>query len=288
MRNCNGERSGGRRARWGASHAALAAILLLPTWLASWQDRAPEAPSNLPFTLNGPEATTTAELDAFGLVMEATSPSSIIAQAEAFVHQFPDSQLRSFTQLRELQAEIDVNSYEGTLAVGHDLLHRSPRNLEALILMAGVLPNFSAYFSEARKADAVKEAREDIQAANELLQTFHPMEGFSPGDFLKYKRKLRLSLKEAAAFADLAASNNARAIQEYQEVLAENPTPTPIIYFRLGVAYYRAGQTENARKQLERARQADTGLVRKRAAELLDQIADKPGGLQTPAEGVKQ
>ena len=98
---------------------------------------------------------------------------------EPCISQFPDSQLLSLTRLRELQAEIDANSYEGALAVGHDLLRASPRNLEALILMAGVLPNFPSSYSAARKANSIKEARDDIQAANELLQTFHPMEGFS-------------------------------------------------------------------------------------------------------------
>src|ERR1017187_2954420 len=267
MRNCNSAIARSKRPAAEVRAAALAAILLLTPVLGGAQEGLSEVPSNLPFTLNGPEAVTAVELDAFGLVMEATSPSSTIAHAEAFISQFPDSQLLSLTRLRELQAEIDADSYEGTLAVGHDLLRASPRNLEALILMAGVLPNFPPSYSTVRKTNAIREAREDIQTANELLQTFHPMEGFSPGDFLKYKRKLRVSLKEAAATVDLAEGKNERAIQEYQEVLSENSTPSAIIYFRLGVAYYHDGQTEKARNQLERAMQVDNGIVRKRAAD---------------------
>jgi tetratricopeptide (TPR) repeat protein len=218
--------------------------------------------------------------------MEATSPSSTIAQAEAFIHQFPDSELLSFTQLRELQAEIEVNSYEGTLAVGHDLLRRNPRNLEALILMAGVLPNYSSSYPDVRKASALKEAREDIQAANELLQTFHRMEGFSAGDFLRYKQKLRISLREAAASVDLAAGHYERAIQEFREVLAENLTPSAVIYFRLGVAYYHSGQMEKAREQLEKAQQADSAIIRTQAGNLLKQIGSNPHGLPNSSQDV--
>ena len=288
MRNCNGARARRKGPAAEAWAAALAAVLVWPSLLVGAQEGLSEVPSNLPFTLNGPEAVTAVELDAFGLVMEATSPSSTIAHAEAFVSQFPDSQLLSLTRLRELQAEIDANSYEGALAAGHDLLRASPRNLEALILMAVVLPNFPPSYSAVRKTNSIKEARDDIQAANELLQTFHPMEGFSPGEFLKYKHKLRVSLKEAAATVDLASGENERAIQEYQEVLSENSPPSAIIYFRLGVAYYRAGQTEKARKQLERAMQVDNGIVRKRAADLLNQIASNPKGLQNSPADVKR
>lgn len=268
--------------------AVLAALLLLASGAASAQGSALGVPSNLPFTLNGPEAASPEELDAFGLVMEASSPASVISQTEAFVHEFPDSQLLSFIQLRELQAEIDVNSYEGAIGIGHEVLRKSPKNLEALILMAEVLPEFPPSLPEARKAIAIKEAREDIQAANELLQTFHLMESYSARDFLKYKRKLRNSLKEAAASVDLASGNDERAIQEYQAILAENLTPSAIIYFRLGIAYYHAGQMEKARLQLERAVQADKGIVGKQAANLLKQIAPKSSGSQNSPAGVKR
>jgi tetratricopeptide (TPR) repeat protein len=220
--------------------------------------------------------------------MEASSPSSIISQTEAFTHEFPDSQLLSFIQLRELQAEIDANSYEGAIGIGHELLQKSPKNLEALVLMAGVLPEFPPSLPGARKANALKEAREDIQAANELLQTFHLMESYSARDFIKYKRKLRNSLDEAAASVDLVSGNYERAIQEYQVVLAKNLTPSAIIYLRLGIAYYHAGQMEKARLQLAKAVQIDKGIVGKQAANLLKQIAPKSNVLQNPPAGVKR
>ncbi len=286
MRNCNGESISGKRHVWITQAAALAALLLLTSGLALAQGSG--VPSNLPFTLNGPEAATPQELDAFGLVMEAASPSSVIAQTEAFVHQFPDSQLLSFIRLRELQAEIDVNSYEGAIGIGHELLQKSPKNLEALVLMAGVLPEFPPSLSAARKANAIKEARADIQAANDLLQTFHLMESYSARDFLKYKRKLRSSLDEAAASVDLVSGNYARAIQEYQAVLAENSTPSALIYFRLGIAFYHAGQMEKARLQLEKAMQADKGIVGKQAANLLKQIPPESNGSQNSPARVKR
>lgn len=288
MRICNGESASGKRRGWGTQAAALAVLLLLTSVVASAQGGSSGVPSNLPFTLNGPEAATPEELDAFGQAMEATSPSSVIAQTEAFVHTFPDSQLLSFIQLRELQAEIDVNSYEGAIGIGHELLQKSPKNLEALVLMAGVLPEFPPSLSAARKANAIKEAREDIQAANELLRTFHLMESYSARDFLKYKRKLRSSIDEAAASVDLVSGNYERAIQEYQAVLAENLTPSATIYFRLGIAYYHAGHMEKARLQLEKAMQADKGIVGKQAANLLKQIAPKSSGLQNSPAGVKR
>jgi len=275
MKNCDANRARGKDNLGRACAAAWAAILLLPSGLVRAQASLPQAPATFPFTFNGPQADTPGELDAFGLITEATQPPDIIARVEAFIRDFPDSQFLSLAQLREMQAEIDINSYEGAVAVGHALLRKSPNNLEALILLAGVLPNFPPSYPDSRKANALKEAEGDIQAANQLLQTFRLMESFPPRAFLAEKQKLRLSLKEAAAFLDLASGNDQRAIQEYQALLAGSSTRPAVTCFRLGVAYYHVGQMDNARAQLEAARQNDNGIIRKQATSLLKQIATR-------------
>lgn len=282
MKKCNRQRDG-MTTRRVVYVAALMVIHLLFGGMARAQTSVAKNPETFPFTFYGPQAATAEELDAFGLILEASRPSEIIAKSEAFTQKFPDSQLLSLVQLREMKAEMDVNSYQGAVAVGHALLRRNANNLEALILLTGVLPNFPPSYPEALKVRALKEAQGDVQSANQLLHTFHVMEGFPSRTFLAEKEKLRRSLNEAAAYVDLASGDYARAIQEYQAIPPAGRDA--VTYFRLGVAYYRAGQMEKARTQLQIAMQKDTGIIRQRAAGLLKQIAPKPAGTHPSPAG---
>jgi hypothetical protein len=274
MTNCNGEQAVSGYACCGAPGVVLAAVFLLSGSPAGGQAASPNTQETFPFTFSGAQAATPEELDAFGLVQEASMPSEIIAEAEAFTQTFPNSQLLSLVQLREMKSEIEVNSYQGAVALGHTLLRTNPNNLEALILLSGVLPNFPSSYPVPLKSSALKEAQADVQNADQLLQTFHVMEGFPPRAFLTEKAKLRLSLNEAAAFVDLASGNYQRAIQEYEAIPAGSRAAASCL--RLGFAYFHMGQTEKARAQLTLAMQKDTGVVGKRAASMLEQIAPKP------------
>ena len=263
----------------------LAALVFLQSGPSFSQTTLSEAPAEFPSTPSGPEALSPEELDAFGLVMESGPPSQVIVRAEAFHHQYPDSQLLPLAQLREMRAEIQINSYEGAVALGQELLRQNPNNLEALVLLAGVLPNFPPAYSAERKAKALKQAADDIQGATQLLHTFHIMEGVSVNSFLQNKRRLYVSLKEAAAFLDLVSANYEGAIRQYQAALAEDPAPSAVTYLRLGMAYYAAGQLDRAGPPLEKAMQADTEVIRQQAGKLLKDITSNRNAFHnTPSE----
>ncbi len=286
--NCRLAISYGSCGRYAASAVLLATFLVSQSGPAWPQAVLPEAPTDFPSTPSGPEALSPEELDDFGLVMEGATASEVIARAEAFGHQYPDSQLLPLAQLREMKAEIQLDSYEGAVSIGHEILRRTPKNLEALVLMAGVLPNFPASYPAERKARALKEAGEDVQAAGQLLHTLHIREGVSARTFLKNRRKLSASLKEASAFVDLASGNYQSAIRQYRVALEMDSTPPAATFLRLGFAYYKAGQVENARSPLEKAMQADTGLIRKEADRLLKEIAASSNVIRSAPGGSVQ
>jgi tetratricopeptide (TPR) repeat protein len=228
--------------------------------------------SQFPSTANGPQARTGGELDAFGRVMESQAPASIIAAAEAFASHYARSELLPMVRLREMQAEMDINSYEGATAIGHELLSKDPRNLEALVLMAEILPDFPPRYGARREA-ILAEARKDIQSAGQLLQTFHLPPGASPEEFLMNKRRLAVSLAEAAGYADLRGGQCQEAIRHYLGVVAQSAHPSPVTLLRLGQAYSDLGDVRNARLQWQRAMHASSGLVHQKAAELLQESA---------------
>lgn len=225
----------------------------------------------LPNTLNGPQAQSRQELDSFGRVMMAHAPASIIGTAETFAHNFPNSQLLPLVLIQEMKAEIAINSYDGAVANGHRLLSINPNNLEALILMAQVLPDFPA--SEAsRKAQILAEAQKDIKSAENLLQTFHLPTGVSAREFLKNKRRLATSLEEAAGYVDLKGGHYKRAIQKYEWALNHGSDRSAVTSLRLGLAYFYAGNTIQAEKNLNDAMKSQSSLLQKRAAEILAKI----------------
>lgn len=284
MMNCRFARLNGGCGRFTAS-ALLAAFLLSQAGFAGPQAIVPGIPADFPSTPNGPEALSPEELDALGLIMEAGTPFEVIARAEAFSSQYPDSQLLPLALLREMKAEIQLNSYEGAVAIGHEILHKNAQNLEALALLASILPNFPASYPAERKAKALREAEDYIRAARQLLRTFHLPEGVSAPSFLNNKRKLSLSLQESAGFVALVAGNYEGAIREYRLALEANPNPSAATWLRLGVAYYRTGQFEKARLPLERAMQTGTEIIQKEAEKLLKEIAANHDTVRSAREG---
>jgi len=247
----------------------------MSAWAEEGSPTSLEDPSYLPNTPNGPQAQTRPELDSFGLVMEAASPTAIIAAAEDFSRRYPASELLPLVQLREMQAEMSANSYAGTIAMGRQILQRSPDNLEALILMAGALPNFPPSYS-GQKQQILAEALQCRQKAEELLEKFHLPEGASPREFAEGKSRMRVSLHASAGFAALVGGQNQEAIREYQWVLAHGGESVPSYHLYLGFAYQHAGDPTNASLQLHKAIDTGSGVVRERATEALNQLPSTP------------
>lgn len=232
----------------------------------------------LPNTPNGPQARTRAELDAFGHVMEAKKSASIIVAVEAFASRYPQSQLLPMVRLREMRAEMDVNSYEGAISIGRELLLENPRNLEALLLMAAILPDFPPRYAAQRKV-ILAEARKDTQSAEQILRTLHLPQGASPEEFIIEKRRMRASLAQAQGFSDLVAGEYHDAIAKYNWALAHGSDPSPVTSLRLGEAYLEAGDLAKARDQLQQAMNSTSSLIRQRAEQLLKKTASAQGAL---------
>lgn len=233
----------------------------------------------LPNTPNGPQARTRAELDAFGRVMEAKQAASIIAAAETFASRYPQSQLLPMAKLREMRAEMDVNSYEGAVSIGRELLLENPRNLEALLLMAAILPDFPPGYAVQRKA-ILAEARKDAESAEQILNTLHLPEGASPREFIIEKRRMRASLAQAKGFSDLIAGQYHDAIAKYNWALSHGANPSPVMSLRLGEAYLEAGDLADARGQLRQAMNSTSLPIRQRAAQVLKKTASAQGALK--------
>lgn len=223
-----------------------------------------------PNTPNGSEARSRPELDAFGLVMESTTTAETISAAESFASRYPDSQLLPMVRLREMRSEIAANSYAGAVAIGRELLRKNPDNLEALVLMAETLPDFPP--SSAKREAILAEAEKDITSAQELLRTLHLPQGASAAEFLRDKQRMAASLEEASAFVDLMAGRYPDAARKYERVLRNGENRSPVALFRLGLAYYRMGDRQNARARLQEAMRSNSSLIRQKAATLLQQL----------------
>lgn len=224
-----------------------------------------------PTVSNGPQAHAADELDAFGRVEEAMSAAETISLAEAFARDYPKSQLLSMVLLREMNAEVVADSYEGAVTLGHKLLQYDPNNLEALVMMAQVLPNFPSQYAS-RRAQIVEQAQRYIRAANQLLASLHLAEGVSAKSFLENKHRLSASLRESAGFTALVAQRYEEAVREYEWVLAHEDEPSSVTYLRLGLAYYYSGNLSGARTQLRKAAQGRSPMVRRQAEQMLTKL----------------
>jgi tetratricopeptide (TPR) repeat protein len=260
-------RQGSRRS-WRLS-IPLMCVLYGPALLGGQRDSG--GVYTFPNTPTGPEAQTRVELDTFGLVMENRTPAELIAAAEVFRQRFPDSQLLPLVLLQEMRAEIAADSRAGALAIGRELLQRDPNNLQALVWMAGILPDFPAVEAGRRKI-VLTEAEAHARLAKSLLRTLRLSAGVSARDFLKNKRALGAELREATAFIYLVGERYQEAIQEYEQVIAYGSEVSSLTRLRLGTAYYHVGNVEQARLQLLQAERDGPDTIRQQASEILKVI----------------
>lgn len=249
--------------------------------------KSPDIVYELPGTPNGPQAKPRAELDAFGRVIEAEMPAGIVEAAEAFAGAHPQSELLSMVRLREMHPEMETNSFHGAIPIGHELLGKNPDNLGALLSMAEILPDFPPQYPGWHDAILAKAGR-DIEFARWLLQTLRPPQGASVAESLDNKRGMAVSHGEASAFVELVAGRYQAGIQEYQWALAHGANPSPVTSFRLGWAYYEAGDTREARTHLEEVMRSPSGVIRRKAAEVLKKLEDTQGSLGEPSRKAEQ
>ena len=139
-----------------------------------------------------PQASTREELDAFGLVLEAGSPVSMLAAASRYRERFPKSEFFEYACVAQMQAAMDLAKHSIAEEAANTVLKINANNPEALLTLGEIT------VTDPARADS---ARQYAQNALDRLRAL-PVPAFSdPATWLTTKRSMEARARRVLATA---------------------------------------------------------------------------------------
>ena len=88
-----------------------------------------------------PQANSREELDGYLNIIQVQDPAQLIAKSSEFSRLFPTSEFLGQVYRLEMRSYQALNDHQNTVAAGEKVLRVSPRDPEALLTLAKVLPS---------------------------------------------------------------------------------------------------------------------------------------------------
>lgn len=223
-----------------------------------------QAPARKP-----PQAKTQVEYDAYQKIVATTDPKEKMALVDAFVTNFPDSELKGVAYEQALSAAQTTNDYEKSVDYSRKVLAAYPDNVMALLILSSWIPE------RTNDADPQRDAKltEATNAANKLLAVIPTLQKPATESADQWKAQTdELNGRPLAAlgFIKLQQKDYPGAEQEFEKAISYMPTE-PTFYYRLGLAYTYEKKYDQAAWNLARS-VALKGVSEKPAHDALDAL----------------
>lgn len=196
---------------------------------------------------HAPVAKTQEEFKAYQDAAGKPDAPSAEAAADAFVQQYPQSELRGALYQRVMGLYQNANNADKTIEVGRKTLTIEPENAPALVTVATFLANRTRETDldrDERFAEAKKDASKAIELANagEAVPAGTPPEQAGP-----YKDTLVSMAYSALGAVDFNNKNYPAAEQNLRKsVEPSQAQPDPISWYQLALALQRQGKNPDA------------------------------------------
>lgn len=232
--------------------------------------RAQFGPMSSPF--NAPQAKSQLELDDY-LDLISANAAATVHMAEAFMANYPKSELLGFAFQHQMSAYEALNDFGGVLRAGHKTLGLQPGNVNTLLTLASAISDGASGRSD--EAELLQQGEEYARHALQGITTMQIPRQISLQDWEKMQAEMVAQAHEALGHIAIKRGDLSRAITEWELAANGCPTPNGVYLFRLGVAYDLANETELARKALHRAVDLGPEEIRQRSLEALEQLDSK-------------
>lgn len=223
------------------------------------------------------------------------NPDTVIARANDFAKEFPESPLLTYVYAIEARAYQQQNNAANVVKYGEKSLELDPKNIMSLLIVSQVLPqpqmlsNISDAEREKRLTVAAEYAQQALREIDQLAK--QPNES----DAVYQKRKERVS---AGAYASLgmvhlelstmthgatAVGELAKAEESYRMAIAKSEAPNPADYYRLGEVYAGEKKMDDAISAFSKAGQLAQGTIIEKLAHQQIQALRKAQSSQAKA-----
>jgi tetratricopeptide (TPR) repeat protein len=219
-----------------------------------------------------PQANSREELDGYLNMLQFQDPAELIAKAKEFSRLYPTSEFLGQIYRMEMRSYQALNDQQNTVAAGERVLRVSPKDPEALLTLAKVLPSLKG-----EKEYNLNQAERHAQSALEAVAGLRAPRSLTIKEFEQIVLGMQAGVHEALGIIAFQREQYLRSVSEFEEGIRLHPAADGGLYYRLGVAYRFARSRRKAEAALRRAIELGPAAVRSRAeGQLAELHREKP------------
>lgn len=227
-----------------------------PEFIGTIQNLGPTARAQMAASTAGKGARPPEEEQAFQAVQNELDMDRKIQEANDFVKKYPDSPLVTYVYFLAQAASLQKGDVDGVLDYGEKSLAANPDNLNALMLMAKILPQPQSLNNDINPEKKLAEAEQDAKKALELIGKLEKTRDETEEAFARRKGGYLEAIHSGLGLVHLTRAQLslggmdqgelAKAEEEYRAALSVAASPDPQDYFRLGEVLARENKKEEA------------------------------------------
>jgi tetratricopeptide (TPR) repeat protein len=246
---------------------ALASLVSQPTYLQAQFDM-------VVFEKRPPQARSRQELTAVLDIVQTTDPQKVLPLCTDFQKQFPTSEFLGHVYRMEMHAYGGLSDWQKLIAAGEKALEVNSHDVDALLTLAGAIPNGVDSLTPESLA-LLDKAESYARRALQEIEGLKATRGVTLDKWRKLTGRMRSSAQEALGFIAFKRGNYAASVAALEKSIRFNPEAGGPLFFRLGVAYLYDGKLLEAQVALERSSTLGPEYIRSKAQEQLAKLRNQ-------------
>jgi len=219
-----------------------------------------------------PQANSREELDFYLKIFQLRDPAKLVESAAEFARLYPASEFLGQIHRLEMRGYQAMDDPPNTVAAGERLLRIRPKDAEALLTLAKVLPSLKG-----DKDANVNLAERHAQSAMQEISDLKAPRSLTIKQFEQIILGMQAGVHEALGIIAFQREQYSRSVSEFEESIRLHPGTDGRLYYRLGVACRFTRSHGRAEAALRRASELGPAAVRSRAqAQLAELLREKP------------
>jgi tetratricopeptide (TPR) repeat protein len=211
------------------------------------------------------------EFDKYLEIVTAADPRQVVVEVDAFVSQFPHSELLSAAYQSKMHACEQLNDFDGMLAAGREALLRNPDDANTLLALAPAMASRAAGRTD--RNELLTQAGYDAHHALEEIESKRISRQVSLQEWALHKGQMESEAHGVLGIVALQRNQSASAVREFKTSISLAAQPQGIQFLRLGLALSSSGAKSEAQENLRRAAELGPDAVRRSASEELKKLS---------------
>ncbi len=257
-------------------------------FIANLKNQGPSARAAMAAATSGGAPVPAEESQNFQAIRNELDPDRKIQLVTEFAAKYPDSSLMTYAYFLAQGASLQKGDLANFVDYGEKSLKLKPDNLNALMLMARVLPQPQALRNEMDPDKRLNEAEKDGQKALDLINLLQKQPEETEEGFQSRKNEYIQNVHSGLAMVHLQRALEGlngpdpaeltKAEEEYKLAIAASTDPNAEDYFRLGEVYANENKVDEAIQAFTKVAQLsqDNPGMKDMAEQRIEELKKRP------------